>query len=177
MRLWRGDLRQSRRRTAAPQIQQALTETKTLYDADNVTYAMAAVKRAEGLIASGGGDLGLRQVVSRWSEDLAMIERLEQIGSDVPAKSPDDSMPLQAALAETDEEQALEKDRMYEACFRTCRRGVAAHPRLAHQTGIGRGTRRLVFSRQIPRFSRSESQGKKEGIIANCPTGRPRCVA
>jgi len=57
----------------------ALDEAATWYGQENRTAALAAVKRADVLLASGGGNEDLRQRAHRWRADLDMVEQLEGI--------------------------------------------------------------------------------------------------
>ena len=66
------------------QITQALKETEALHQAGKLSDAISAVKRAEGLLASGASD-ELKQRVDRWKDDLETVQRLEQIRFDEAA--------------------------------------------------------------------------------------------
>jgi eukaryotic-like serine/threonine-protein kinase len=57
----------------------ALEEAETWYRRDNVPEAQAAVKRAEGLLAGGGGSAVLGERVRRWQADLLMVKKLDAI--------------------------------------------------------------------------------------------------
>ncbi len=75
--------RATRQAILAQQITQALDETKNRYAAGKLTEAMSAVKRAEGLLASGSGSGdGLTEQVRQWRTDLETVNRLEQIRFD-----------------------------------------------------------------------------------------------
>ncbi len=61
------------------EVTRALEEAEKTFKGDKLTEAMSAVKRAEGLLASGGGSEELRQRVRRWRTELEMAIRLEEI--------------------------------------------------------------------------------------------------
>jgi tetratricopeptide (TPR) repeat protein/tRNA A-37 threonylcarbamoyl transferase component Bud32 len=68
-------------RTAALQreVENALEETHSFYKQDKLPDAMAAVKRAKGLLASSGGSEELQQRVEQWRKHLDLVARLEEI--------------------------------------------------------------------------------------------------
>jgi serine/threonine protein kinase len=71
--------RTSRRAAIETQVNVALDESKNWYQADRLSEAISAVRRADGLASSGGaGDL-LKELVSRWERDLETVQRLEEI--------------------------------------------------------------------------------------------------
>jgi tetratricopeptide (TPR) repeat protein len=88
------------------EISRALEEAETSYQGDKLPEAVAAVKRAEGLLAGGGGSQTLRRRVRRWRTDLGMVVQLEEI-------------PLErAATAQEGGFDAAGADRAYREAFR-----------------------------------------------------------
>jgi serine/threonine protein kinase/Flp pilus assembly protein TadD len=69
----------ARRATFEEEIRRALEESEDWYKRDELPEALAAVKRAEGLLATGGGSEHVRQRVRQWRADLNMVRRLEDI--------------------------------------------------------------------------------------------------
>jgi serine/threonine protein kinase/Flp pilus assembly protein TadD len=67
------------------QITQALEDAKTWHQSDKLTEAMSAVKRAGGLLASGGCSDELKNRIDQWRADLEIVGRLEQIRLDEAA--------------------------------------------------------------------------------------------
>jgi serine/threonine protein kinase/Flp pilus assembly protein TadD len=57
----------------------ALDEAATAYDRGNRMEALAALKRAEALLAGDAGRADLRERARRWRADLTMVGRLEEI--------------------------------------------------------------------------------------------------
>src|SRR5262245_32555549 len=57
----------------------ALVEAESWYGRDNLPEALAAVKRAEALLAGSAGSEELRRRVRQWQADLKMVKRLEEI--------------------------------------------------------------------------------------------------
>jgi serine/threonine-protein kinase len=76
---WAARDRAARQAVLEQRVAQALDETEDFYKRDKLPEAVAAVKRAEGLLASGGGSEELQQRVDRWRADLKMVARLEAI--------------------------------------------------------------------------------------------------
>src|SRR5262249_38122808 len=64
---------------ADEKVTQALADAEISYQGGQLPDALAAVKRAEDLLASGAGSLELQESVRRWRTDLAMVTRLEKI--------------------------------------------------------------------------------------------------
>jgi tetratricopeptide (TPR) repeat protein/serine/threonine protein kinase len=61
------------------EVGRALEEADSWYRRDRLPVAQAAVQRAEGLLAGGGGSDELQHRVRRWRADLDMVARLEEI--------------------------------------------------------------------------------------------------
>jgi serine/threonine protein kinase/Flp pilus assembly protein TadD len=76
---WVARDRAARHRILEQEVIRALTEAEDLSRRDNLSDAVAAVKRAEGLLASGGGSAELERRVGQWRTDLKMANRLEII--------------------------------------------------------------------------------------------------
>jgi serine/threonine protein kinase/Tfp pilus assembly protein PilF len=74
---WAARDRAARQLALDQEAARALVEAETWYGRDNQPEALAAVKRAEALLASGGGREDLRQRARRWRADLAMVKQLE----------------------------------------------------------------------------------------------------
>ena len=60
------------------QIAQALEDVGTWHQAGNLSEAVSAITRAEGLLASGGSN-ELRTRVASWRADLDSVKRLQEI--------------------------------------------------------------------------------------------------
>jgi eukaryotic-like serine/threonine-protein kinase len=76
---WAARDRAAREAVLEEQAGRALEEAEAWYRRDNLPEALAAVKRAEALMASSGGSDELRDRIRRWRTDLAMVRRLEEI--------------------------------------------------------------------------------------------------
>ncbi|HZL89651.1 MAG TPA: tetratricopeptide repeat protein, partial [Pirellulaceae bacterium] len=61
------------------EISAALDEAETSFQQERLPQAMEAVRRAEGLLASAGGDEALGRRAGVWRANLAMVVRLEEI--------------------------------------------------------------------------------------------------
>jgi tetratricopeptide (TPR) repeat protein/serine/threonine protein kinase len=61
------------------EISTALDDAEKSFQQDRLPQATEAVRRAEGLLASAGGDDELSRRVGQWRADLAMVVRLEDI--------------------------------------------------------------------------------------------------
>ena len=72
-------------------ITQALDEAKTWHDSHKLTEAMSAIDRAEGFLASGGGNDALQQEIQQWRNDIATVQRLDQIRLDMATDFSDSS--------------------------------------------------------------------------------------
>ncbi len=68
----------SRRARLAEEIAHALDETANQHQRGRLHEALAAVKRAEGLLASGDGNEELRPRVQAWRADLDMVRELQE---------------------------------------------------------------------------------------------------
>jgi tetratricopeptide (TPR) repeat protein/serine/threonine protein kinase len=68
-----------RQATLEKEVNGALDDVATAYQRDNPAEAMAALKRAEALLAGGGGSVAWQQRVGQWRRDLEMIGRLDDI--------------------------------------------------------------------------------------------------
>jgi serine/threonine protein kinase/Tfp pilus assembly protein PilF len=66
----------------------ALEEAETVYKRDKLPEALAAVKRAEALLAGGGGSEELRQRVRQWRADLDLIAQLQEATIQAVKKNP-----------------------------------------------------------------------------------------
>jgi serine/threonine protein kinase/Flp pilus assembly protein TadD len=71
--------RAARRATLEQQITRALEETRKSYHQGKLPEALAELKRAEGLLASGEGSEELGRRVRRWRTDLGLVQRLDRI--------------------------------------------------------------------------------------------------
>src|SRR5262245_52383716 len=76
---WAARDRAAREAAVEQEVSRALDEAASWYRRDNVPEALAAVKRAEALLAGGGGSEALRERVARWRTDLSMVSRLDEI--------------------------------------------------------------------------------------------------
>jgi serine/threonine protein kinase/tetratricopeptide (TPR) repeat protein len=70
--------RATRQAAREQEVAATLAEAETRYGEDKLTEALAAAKRAEGLLA-GGGSEGLARDARRWRTDLEMVFRLEEV--------------------------------------------------------------------------------------------------
>jgi tetratricopeptide (TPR) repeat protein len=70
---------EARRAALEREVVQALEETATFCRADHLPGALAAVKRAEGLLAGGAGSAELLRRVERVKTEVKMAARLEEI--------------------------------------------------------------------------------------------------
>src|SRR5206468_1929281 len=61
------------------EVVRALDEVKASYGDDRLLEAGAGLKRAEGLLAGGGGSEELRRRVHQWRTDVDLVFRLEEI--------------------------------------------------------------------------------------------------
>src|SRR5207237_6466040 len=72
--------RTSRRTALAREVVRALDEVEAAYKRDALPEADAALRQAEGLLASGGGAAeSLARRVHRWRDDRNMVTRLEDL--------------------------------------------------------------------------------------------------
>ena len=71
------------------EIVQALEETGDGYKRGKLSEAMAALRRAEGLLGSGKTSDGFPQRVRRWRTDLDLVARLDEIRLEVSATKDD----------------------------------------------------------------------------------------
>jgi tetratricopeptide (TPR) repeat protein/serine/threonine protein kinase len=71
--------RAARQAALEQEVVRALDETEGSYQRGQLPEAMTAVKRAEGLLGTGGASDELQQRVRRWRADLEMVNRLEEI--------------------------------------------------------------------------------------------------
>ena len=76
---WMAWEQSSRRVVLEREVAEALEEADSSYRRDRVSDAMAAVKRAEGLLASGGEPIAIARRVRQWRFDLETVLRLETI--------------------------------------------------------------------------------------------------
>ena len=74
--------RAARQTVLDQQIAHALQEVETFHQSEKPTEAMSAIKRAEGLLASGHSSDELANRVKQWRTDLETVERLDQIRLD-----------------------------------------------------------------------------------------------
>ena len=79
---WVASDRATRQAALGQKITQALDEAKTWIQSGKPNESVAAVKRAEDLLASGGGSDELKNRVVQWRSELETIQRLEQIRLD-----------------------------------------------------------------------------------------------
>ena len=96
--------RAARQANLERQIVQALDEAQTWYQADKLGEAVSAVKRAEGLLASGGAGDELQQRIKNRRADLETAVQLEKIRLDLAV---DFSHKVMSSIA----------NREYGACF------------------------------------------------------------
>jgi tetratricopeptide (TPR) repeat protein len=84
----------------AQEVTRALDEAQTFYQRDQQPDALAAVKRAESLLAGGQGTEEQQDAVQQWRKDLAMAARLEGIRLDKAAMIKDENVvPVEAVPA------------------------------------------------------------------------------
>src|SRR5205814_1108718 len=76
---WAARDRAARAAVVEQEASRALDEAQSWYRRDNLPEALAAVKRAEALMAGGEGSEELRDRARRWRADLTMVGRLEEI--------------------------------------------------------------------------------------------------
>jgi serine/threonine-protein kinase len=67
------------RAAARSELTTALDQSRQLMTAGNLPDAMAAARRAEGLLAAAGNDAGLRQEVNERIREIEFVARLEKI--------------------------------------------------------------------------------------------------
>jgi tetratricopeptide (TPR) repeat protein len=79
---WAARDRATRRAMLDHQVTQAVEEAKASYESDKLIEALAALGRADGLIASGGVSDELQQHARQWRIDLETVKRLERIRLD-----------------------------------------------------------------------------------------------
>jgi tetratricopeptide (TPR) repeat protein/serine/threonine protein kinase len=79
---WIARDRASRRVVLEREVLGAIEEAGSSYRSGRAPDAMAAVKRAEGLVAGAGVSAGLAQRVHQWRSDLDTVVRLDEIRSD-----------------------------------------------------------------------------------------------
>jgi len=101
---WAARDRAIRQAVLDDKVGQALVDTENSYRSGKLPDALAAVKRAEDLLASGDGGRVLRERVDRWRTDLAMVTRLEQIRLE---KSPTKDGHIDLPRQDADYEEAL----------------------------------------------------------------------
>ena len=110
---WAARDRAARRVVLEREGAKALEEAETWRARDNLPEALAAVRRAEALLSTGGVGEELRRRARRWRTDLDMVERLEEIR-------------LQQADLEGDRFQYTQTGPAYAAAFRDYGVDVAA---------------------------------------------------
>ena len=76
---WVARDRATRQGVLEQQVIQSLDAAQTWYQSGKLIVAMSAVKRAEGLLASGGGSVELKHRIDQWRADLETVEELAQI--------------------------------------------------------------------------------------------------
>jgi tetratricopeptide (TPR) repeat protein len=76
---WAARDRAARRAALGQEVSRALQDVEALYARDKLTDALAEVKRAEGVLASGAEDADLGWRVRRWRADLETAARLAEI--------------------------------------------------------------------------------------------------
>jgi serine/threonine protein kinase/Tfp pilus assembly protein PilF len=76
---WVARDRAARHAVLEREVPLALADAETAYRHDRLAEARAALTRAEGLLAGGGGTETLAGRVRRWRADLAMVARLDEI--------------------------------------------------------------------------------------------------
>jgi tetratricopeptide (TPR) repeat protein len=76
---WTARDRAARQAALEHEVERALEETEMSYQRGKLPEAMAAVKRAEGLLASGAGSAELQRRMGQWRTDLEMVTRLDTI--------------------------------------------------------------------------------------------------
>jgi tetratricopeptide (TPR) repeat protein/serine/threonine protein kinase len=102
---WVARDRAARQAVLEQEISRALDETEHFYQHDKLTDADAALKRAEGLVASGGGREELQRPVGRWRTDLDLVAQLEAIR-------------LEAAAVKDEQFDLVSADTAYREAFR-----------------------------------------------------------
>jgi hypothetical protein len=76
---WAARDRSARQAILEQHIVQAIRDAEVSYRRDELPEASAAVKRADGLLATGQENEELRQQVCRWQAALAMSARLDEV--------------------------------------------------------------------------------------------------
>jgi serine/threonine protein kinase/tetratricopeptide (TPR) repeat protein len=71
--------REARQAALEQEVAQALADVDNAYQRDKLPEALAALRRAEGLLASAGESEALEQRLRQWQDNLAMVNRLEDI--------------------------------------------------------------------------------------------------
>jgi serine/threonine protein kinase/Flp pilus assembly protein TadD len=79
---WISRDRAAQQTVLAEQVRLALDEANTWYEAGKLTEALSSVKRAEGLLAGGGGSNRLKRTVSQRRVDLETAQRIDQLRID-----------------------------------------------------------------------------------------------
>ncbi|HKB41837.1 MAG TPA: protein kinase [Gemmataceae bacterium] len=76
---WAMSDREARRKVVAARFEQVLQESERLYREGKLPEAIAAARKAHGLLESGGGSEELQRQLRDWLADLDMVARLEDI--------------------------------------------------------------------------------------------------
>jgi tetratricopeptide (TPR) repeat protein/serine/threonine protein kinase len=74
--------RQARQTLLEQEVTRAMDEAASSFEHGRLADAMAAVQRAEGLLASGEENMELAQGLRQWRDDLELVSRLEAIRLD-----------------------------------------------------------------------------------------------
>jgi serine/threonine protein kinase/Flp pilus assembly protein TadD len=83
--------RMARQKTREQEVTRVLNDIEEAYQRDQMPNAMALVKRAEALLASGGGTDEQRQRATQWRIDLEFVARLDDIRLDIDHLAGDSS--------------------------------------------------------------------------------------
>src|SRR5262249_57491780 len=76
---WAMSDREARRKVVAARVEQVLEESERLDREGKLPEAIAAARKAHGLLESGGGSEELQRQLRDWLADLDMVARLEDI--------------------------------------------------------------------------------------------------
>jgi tetratricopeptide (TPR) repeat protein/serine/threonine protein kinase len=76
---WAARDRAARQAALEQEVTQALEEVRNFFNRDKLTEARSALKRAQGLMASGAAHKQMRERITQWRADFAMVDQLDEI--------------------------------------------------------------------------------------------------